>query len=295
MNRLLIGLGFALGLSVVTPATAQVVCDSADALSQCPATCSPTCTSDPEFRRANRVACSKAILARPGSDPESCTIESTAQNPALSRGVAQCIQAARSFNPPVNEAVGALPERQAVYNAFFSDMPECAATPKALTKMYDCLVDDAEAVNSTFDELNDGGSELDALESKSLNDQSFEIYETAFCKLNKNNKLMAIDAASIDLREHTKELQLELASVSQCRVAYEKWIQGRPDICADFPTMTICPQVANAFNIAQKRDLDRLNKRTQSLTDVVRDVNKTLEQISLLALSSAAFTCEPSE
>lgn len=292
MNPVRLSAGIALWFVTSLPAFSQVLCNAPGALAECPATCASLCVSDANFRGSNRAACASAILAKPGSDPQSCSA-STPQITvtAPSDGVAMCIEQARGFVPEVNEAVGALAERQAVYNAFFSEMPECAATPKALTKMYDCLVADSEEVNSTFDALNDGGSELDALKSKSLSDETFATYEATFCKLNENNKLMAIDAASIQLRERTNDLRLELQSVSQCRVAYETWIQGRPDICTDFPNMTICPQVANAFNIAQKRDLGRLTERTESLTGVVRDVNITLEQISLLALSSAAFTC----
>lgn len=279
----------------VTSANAQVMCKGVEALIECPSTCYNLCENDDGFRQKNRGACSEAALARPDSDPSQCT--------ATAMGIADgiillevseveaCISEARHLVPPVPTAVANLPERQAVYTAFFSDMPICADSPKALSEMYDCVVSDAASVNSTFSQFDESDEGFQELKLKPANEENFDLYLNTYCRLNAAGLLDAIDAETISLRERTKSLQLALASVSQCRVNYQEWILDRPNICDEFPNVSTCPQAANIFRVAQKRDLDRLTSETTQLTVVVEDVETTLNVISLLALAGSAFSC----
>lgn len=252
------------------------VCSEGDTLVQCPNACVTACKSV-AFLRENTDACEAALVSAPGSDVDSCPAIEAPRVESLTA----CIERRRSIPREPGRVIERNSERLALFNAFFSDRPACAASTLGLEAMFSCLGGETKLVEQEYDALGSleiGDNPLDATELRKL-----------ACSLDED-RLIEIDIGASALRSRAKGLSERLGEVASCRNAYATWLDERGAFCQQSDGgFANCEATINVFQTLLEESLSGAAQQNRLISGVVDRLERDLDAITSLALVST--TC----
>ena len=252
------------------------VCSEGDTLAQCPNACVTACKSV-SFLRENTDACEAALISAPGSDAASCPVIEAPRTESLMA----CIERSRAIPREPGRVIERNEERLALFNAFFSDRPECAASTLALEAMFSCLGGETDLVEREYDAL--GSLEIgdDPLGATELRDLA--------CSLDED-RLIEIDIGASALRSRASGLSDRLGEVASCRNAYASWLDDRGAFCQQSDGgFANCEATINVFQMLLEESLSGAAEQNRLISGVVDRLERDLDAITSLALVST--TC----
>ncbi|SMX41924.1 hypothetical protein MAA8898_02487 [Maliponia aquimaris] len=251
-------------------ARAVATCQQDDTLDRCPNYCQVACTST-GFLLDHTDACDVAMAALPDADEASCPVASDEGIVTLQA----CIDEKRSIPREPGRVIERNPERLRLFNDFFSDRPDCAASTIALEAMFGCLSGETSVVQRDYEALGTLGVGAAPLTADRLRELACAIDE---------DRLIEIDIGASSLSGRATELSDNLGEVSSCRRAYAQWLDDRADtFCAssDFPN---CEAVISLFQSELQNSLDGAEEQNRQISDVVDNLERDLGAILSLAL-----------
>lgn len=252
------------------------VCSERDTLTQCPNACVTACKSV-AFLRENTDACEAALVSAPGSDADSCPVIEALRKESLRA----CIERSRSIPREPGRVIERNSERLALFNAFFSDRPACAASTLGLEAMFSCLGGETELVEQEYDALGSleiGDDPLGATELREL-----------ACSLD-DDRLIEIDIGASALRSRASGLSERLGGVASCRNAYATWLDERGVFCQQSDGgFANCEATINIFQDLLEESLSGAAQQNRLISGVVDRLERDLDAITSLALVST--TC----
>ena len=270
------GVGDALVDETALIARAVDVCSEGETLAQCPNACVTACKSV-AFLRENTDACEAALVSAPGSDADSCPAIEAPRTESLMA----CIERSRSIPREPGRVIERSSERLALFNAFFSDRPACAASTLGLEAMFSCLGGETELVEQEYGALGSleiGDDPLDATELREL-----------ACSLNED-RLIEIDIGASALRSRASGLSERLGEVASCRNAYATWLDERGAFCQQSDGgFANCEATINVFQMLLEESLSGAAQQNRLISGVVDRLERDLDAITSLALVST--TC----
>lgn len=251
-------------------ARAVAACQQGDTLSRCPNYCQVACTST-GFLLDNTDACDAAMAALPDTDEASCPVASDEGIVSLQA----CIDEKRTIPREPGRVIERNPERLRLFNDFFSDRPDCAASTIALEAMFGCLSGETGVVQHEYEALGTLGVGAAPLTAERLRELACSIDE---------DRLIEIDIGASSLSGRATDLSDRLGEVSSCRRAYAQWLDQRADtFCAssDFPN---CEAVISLFQTELQNSLDGAEEQNRQISGVVDNLERDLGAILSLAL-----------
>jgi hypothetical protein len=252
------------------------VCSEGETLAQCPNECVTACKSV-AFLRENTDGCEAALVSAPGSDDASCPAIEAPRTESL----VACIERSRSVPRKPGRVIERNSERLALFNAFFSDRPACAASTLGLEAMFSCLGGETDLVEREYDALGSleiGDDPLSATELREL-----------ACSLDED-RLIEVDIGASALRSRASGLSERLGEVANCRNAYATWLDERGAFCQQSDGgFANCEATINVFQVLMEESLSGAAEQNRLISGVVDRLERDLDAITSLALVST--TC----
>ncbi|WP_133840828.1 hypothetical protein [Pelagimonas phthalicica] len=221
-----------------------------------------------DFLIKNADGCAAAISAAPGADAAQCVSQPVVELTTLGK----CVELARSTSREANAIIKSDPEWLKLYNAFFSELPDCAASDEAVSKMFECLAEETGLVQLEYTEL----GTIDTGEGELNPDRLRELA----CTIPEERMLTMVVGAK-GLRGRATVLDGNLGDISTCRKNYTLWLDERGDFCSNgnFPN---CELVINFFQDDLRKSLDGAEAQSKQISSMLTDLNRDLDAIFTL-------------
>lgn len=240
-------------------------CAQGDTLSRCPNYCQVACTST-RFLLDNTDACDTAMAALPAADEASCPIASETGIVTLQA----CIDEQRKVARTPSRVIARSEERLAIFNAFFSDRPTCAASSLALEAMFGCLSGETGVVKREYDALGTLGLGDAPLTGNQLLELACSIGE---------DRLIEIDIGASSLTGRARELNSKLGDVTSCRLQYSNWFADRGQEFCTNRTFDNCEAVVTVFQTQLEKSLVGAEEQNRQIGDVVENLERDLASL----------------
>lgn len=252
-------------------------CAQADMLNRCPNYCQVACTST-AFLLDNTDACDKVMVALPDADEASCPVAEETGLVTLQA----CIDEKRKIPREPSRVIARSAERLEIFNAFFSDRPDCAASSLALEAMFGCLSGETGVVQREYEALGSlelGDAPLNA-------DQLLELA----CTIGED-RLIEIDIGASSLKGRAEELNSKLGNVTSCRLQYSRWFADRGKEFCTNRTFDNCEAVVNVFQSQLEKSLVGAEEQNRQIGDVVESLDRDLSSLISLGFVDPS-TCD---
>ncbi|WP_417209930.1 hypothetical protein [Antarctobacter sp.] len=243
-------------------------CSADDMLTTCPNYCQVACTST-KFLLENTEACDAAMTALPDADGESCPLPSETGLVTLQA----CIDDKRLLPREPSRVIARNKGRLAIFNAFFSDRPACAASSLALEAMFGCLSGETGVVQREYDAMPSLG-----LSDRPLNGD--ELVKLA-CSIGED-MLIQIDIGASSLSGRADELSDKLGQVTSCRLEYSKWFASRGEEFCTNRTFDNCEAVVEVFQTQLQQSLVGAEEQNRQISVVVENLERDLSSLTSL-------------
>jgi hypothetical protein len=207
-----------------------------------PERCMEKCR-DKDFFTKHKTACEK-ILNSPKPPPVMGVSEV--------QRLKDCLEFQRSIEREFPDDDERLTEAEQKTAEFISTMPECAANTTALRGMYECLLEEAKAIKSSFDSLEEKGY---------LNVNNPEVV----CQY-KKGQIKSDIAFAGKVRQSATQLIDEFANVSDCHNKYKDWLKAKELESTGSPSMAAITQSL----------LDAIQRSLEPVTEQKSKVNNIL-------------------